>query len=1775
MHDAESLLWENASLRKELETMAERLADSEGREAIAIYERDATRSELALLRTENDSLRREMHNPSCGSPLADSYLEGEDMEVDSFPTPGKMTPRASTPSMAECSPDGLEVPPVAPATENLPRAVVEIGCRPLYSLSERHSSLDDALMAEHAGRSHPASPAVPESVSSRDPPSSTARKTVAGSPTGELCRDKAEGLFAISVDDAQSAAAAPPLNDRAVLALKAGSCDDDKALEDMARAQDEIRHEVGDAVEGSLKVVRPQAPDPPVNVPVPAVDEPPREVLGEATHDMPRRTIDETHCEATADAKPEHTHVWHTDTLAGPTMPFTPHEEPAQTASVISPASLPETPARNMIVDVEKGRPIPASSRSALPSPELMSPPLDWSLTDMSTELSKRDQDTEALVESSASRSPSSIHVAQGGTSCGVPASHDTAEVEVQQLDISPSTMSPLSSFANGGQVPSPTTRTGDNSVDAETSLQQLASALEEEPPLPVPQSAASDGSQIEVAWGKRPETSCTGAIEDEVTAVDNVGSSDATPQAPSSVAGDSDSTGDDELSTPLMRKTARREKKIKKSTPAGKTIGERDQLLVSGQKVQITSAKGSGRTRSRLEDHIRRSYAAAGLDPSRLIITYERPSENPLELYMSSTAKGQAELTTPRMTKLKSARSTLLACLPTAGNDKADKKDANLIRRLCLSPLRDGETSRLVDVVKALRRRSEVAGDELRLFRCLESLMITITKQHDEKEYREALTEWTKHEIECMDIYFCLNYVLLRLDERWRGLHLLLLVFLLRAGVKQLQIYFARARRPAALLLLVKGLNDPDLCEKHCPWMRQLVANATLAEPLILLRSTPLSMLQDRAKHIVRPSFVASALGYDSTYDERALQPAWPSGSSQERKAHDPASLSPSTAASRASDLPISGVNAAAAGLISLARKRPLSSATGYDETTSPTKRRRLDDLAQDFSEIHEPAESDDLPTADSEGTDYSRFRYYGAMASTSENNFTYTESSNSPVSPWAFPLRSSDVRAESTAPAGPPLQALASLPTAKPEPFPPTTDVLLNGRAAIFTPARRDWGVTGKCILQSSREKCVLTSAVVGTPSTSATIYGVKRKRSLGEAPLTEGRAINRPRLDAQHDDCAPAPESVHEHSVAGNKLGLSKTSGSRHHSSIADTEKEADIEQVKAEGVGNNTITEEHIRTEAESLAKTLEQNGQEIWTGDAPLIMLSPGMCKAEDLRKLATDGRLNDEFVNIVPLLGDHEDVKEYLLPTFVMELVREARYKDLDTWAAKIPKQAKRWAFGVHESGHWMAVRIDWVQRLIQHYDPMHQGATARSRLTLKHVERWARHRDGGQSVWRLEKFDGPFQAKDDYVNCGVYVTWVLRHWIRGNDLDAASLTCPLAFKMEILRLLRTSPTIAKLPSVGEDDGSTDSICSDDDATTSAHVRPSGKVPEHVNAGQASEDGRTAEQRQDCREVLLETSQHIEDATRAASVKFPLDRIVSCSPGHPYVEQDPTQRGTVVAASENVANGAAVSPAMPTQEVSSNMGLRSIQASQPLCLGDTSPSHPRSPRKPGRDIDADGSSSRSSPLSTGLKVSENTSVTCDDLQPPRASLDKPKLPIDADVTESVSKYVLEENMHTSIHEKGETLRNQRRERHSARVSPPRPSLYAGRGGEVLLGMGCGNIESVVEWRLPNDSAAPREAGTHTQHATRRDASVPPRYVTSAGATEAGDVQAPFPLNLPQDSVDGLRAPVLDGAPRFAGDPESVPLTPFLDELGTVDWVNFLERVDWDQFVDIS
>ncbi|KAK0924161.1 hypothetical protein LTR48_003285 [Friedmanniomyces endolithicus] len=250
--------------------------------------------------------------------------------------------------MAEYTTAGFEVPVVTYAAKDLPPACVENGHHGTRSNAGQETSPEDSVTAGHTGRSHLASPEVPESLSSRDSPSSTKQETVAVDLTNEFCTDKQESPPGIGADHSRIATPARPLTDAAVLASTAGPCDDDKALEDMPKAHDEMTLEAsGDAGNESPETVSPQAPDTPVDVPDFAADESPQEVLGP---------------------------------------------------------------------------PMPASLQSAPPSPELVSPPQDEPLRDVLTEVSKRDQDGEPLVESPASRSPSPTAMAQGGISSGVPA---------------------------------------------------------------------------------------------------------------------------------------------------------------------------------------------------------------------------------------------------------------------------------------------------------------------------------------------------------------------------------------------------------------------------------------------------------------------------------------------------------------------------------------------------------------------------------------------------------------------------------------------------------------------------------------------------------------------------------------------------------------------------------------------------------------------------------------------------------------------------------------------------------------------------------------------------------------------------------------------------------------------------------------------------------------------------------------------------------------------------------------------------------------------------------------------------------------------------------------------------------------------------------------------------------------------------------------------------------------------------------------------------------
>lgn len=56
-------------------------------------------------------------------------------------------------------------------------------------------------------------------------------------------------------------------------------------------------------------------------------------------------------------------------------------------------------------------------------------------------------------------------------------------------------------------------------------------------------------------------------------------------------------------------------------------------------------------------------------------------------------------------------------------------------MRRLCLPAAEDEDATRLDDAVKALRRRGDVAADQVNHSRCLESLAAMVAKHHNEDE--------------------------------------------------------------------------------------------------------------------------------------------------------------------------------------------------------------------------------------------------------------------------------------------------------------------------------------------------------------------------------------------------------------------------------------------------------------------------------------------------------------------------------------------------------------------------------------------------------------------------------------------------------------------------------------------------------------------------------------------------------------------------------------------------------------------------------------------------------------------------------------------------------------------------------------------------------------------------------------------------------------------------------------------------------------------------------
>lgn len=60
---------------------------------------------------------------------------------------------------------------------------------------------------------------------------------------------------------------------------------------------------------------------------------------------------------------------------------------------------------------------------------------------------------------------------------------------------------------------------------------------------------------------------------------------------------------------------------------------------------------------------------------------------------------------------------------------------------------------------------------------------------------------------------------------------------------------YFAAAIRPAAVMALIKKLNDPEFFEQRLRAMQHLVEMSALSEHLFFTTLTPLGMLENMTK--------------------------------------------------------------------------------------------------------------------------------------------------------------------------------------------------------------------------------------------------------------------------------------------------------------------------------------------------------------------------------------------------------------------------------------------------------------------------------------------------------------------------------------------------------------------------------------------------------------------------------------------------------------------------------------------------------------------------------------------------------------------------------------------------------------------------------------------------------------------------------------------------------------------------------------------------------------
>ncbi|KAK0871028.1 hypothetical protein LTS16_026887 [Friedmanniomyces endolithicus] len=215
-----------------------------------------------------------------------------------------------------------------------------------------------------------------------------------------------------------------------------------------------------------------------------------------------------------------------------------------------------------------------------------------------------------------------------------------------------------------------------------------------------------------------------------------------------------------------------------------------------------------------------RESYGEFGLDID-LVFRREFPDFEPCGISLAKSAK-LTTLSEGTDVKLKLRADGIKDHLMRFTQQGRMDQEVNLVR--CLSKTKDihpghGDPIAVSMTIYQQRKgwRAVVNLCDFEMYSCMIVLRATNRPGYEALKQKIAEEKEITYLDELREVYHCVHCVLDRLDLAWRGLHLLLALFLLRISLKKLIPLFAVATRPAGIELLSSELNKPDISGTVC----------------------------------------------------------------------------------------------------------------------------------------------------------------------------------------------------------------------------------------------------------------------------------------------------------------------------------------------------------------------------------------------------------------------------------------------------------------------------------------------------------------------------------------------------------------------------------------------------------------------------------------------------------------------------------------------------------------------------------------------------------------------------------------------------------------------------------------------------------------------------------------------------------------------------------------------------------------------------------------------